>query len=533
MTRGLYLSSSASSPGLVDLTNPFRANHRLTIQLFLLAAGTVALLFLWQGREGFNLWDEGYLWYGAQRVMAGDVPIRDFDAYDPGRYYWSAGLMALWGANGVIALRGAVAIFQAIGLFIALMLLDYGPTKPNRPFWVLATVTLVVWMFPRHKLFDISLSIALIGVLTLLLQQPSRSRYFLTGLVVGLVAVFGRNHGVYGVVGSLCTMAYLAYKREDQIKLLKHLVIFASGVVVGYAPVLLMTAVIPGFAAAFLDKLRYLFELGETNLPLPVPWPWLVSFGRVPAMEAARGLLVGLFFISLIAFGVLGIAWVFWQKAQSKSVSPVLAASAFLTLPYAHFAYSRAEIGHLAQGIFPFLIGALVLLANQPERIKWPLISLLCGSSLLVMLPLHPGWQCFTSQRCVEANVAQSKLRIDPGTANDLAILHKLADRFAPGNRSFIAAPYWPGAYAELGRKSPMWDIYALQPRREAFQRAEIDQIRAANPGFAIILDIPLDGWNELRFSNTNPLIDQYVRDHFEPLDGYTQDPSYHIYKSK
>ncbi len=112
-------------------------------------------------------------------------------------------------------------------------------------------------------------------------------------------------------------------------------------------------------------------------------------------------------------------------------------------------------------------------------------------------------------------------------------MLNKLAEQFAPGDRTFIAAPFWPGAYAALGRKSPMWEIYVLFPRSVAFQQAEIERIKAANPGFVVIDDFPLDGRDDLRFRNTHPIIDQYIRDNFEPLNGYSRNPAFQIYRSK
>jgi hypothetical protein len=241
-----------------------------------------------------------------------------------------------------------------------------------------------------------------------------------------------------------------------------------------------------------------------------------------------------MFFIAILIFGLLGIVWVIRYRMLDKPVSPMLAASVFMALPYAHYAYSRADISHLAPGVFPFLLGILALLANQLARIKWSFAILLCGASMAVMLPAYPGWSCFVTQQCVKINVAGDNLDVDPKTAGNLTALNKLAEKFAPGDRSFIAAPFWPGAYAALGRKSPMWEIYVLFPNRSiAFQLDEIERIKAANPGFALIHDFPLDGREDLRFRNSRPLIDRYIRDHFERLHGYLGNPAFQLYISK
>ena len=75
-----------------------------------------------------------------------------------------------------------------------------------------------------------------------------------------------------------------------------------------------------------------------------------------------------------------------------------------------------------------------------------------------------------------------------------------------------------------------MWEIYAIFPRSEGFQRMEIERIKAANPGFVLIFDFPLDGRDELRFRNTHPLIHQYILDNFELLPD-SPNPAYQIYK--
>jgi len=345
----------------------------------------------WQGKKGLNLGDEGFLWYGVQRVLLGEVPILDFMAYDPGRYYWSAALLGVVGDNGILGVRTAASVFQALGLFVGLLLIarsGRGGLKDEAPYWIVSAAILVVWMFPRHKLFDISLSILLLGALTCLASRPSQQRYFFAGVCVGLVAVFGRNHGVYGAVASLGLIACLPL---SGLGFPGCLLLWGSGVAAGYLPMVVLAILKPGFAAALWESILFLFEHKATNLPLPVPWPWMVNFTDRPMGGAIRGVLIGLFFMGVLIFGGVSILWVVRRRLQDQPVPPALAAAAFLALPYAHFALSRADVGHLAQGLFPLLIGCLVALSTARTHIKWSLTAALCVASFWVMHVFHPG----------------------------------------------------------------------------------------------------------------------------------------------
>lgn len=490
--------------------------------------------FVWQGGYGFNIGDEGFLWYGVQRVRIGEVPLLDFMSYDPGRYYWSAALTAVLQDDGIMALRASVAAFQLFGLFVGLLLLWQGKSRLDAALFTLAAITLITWMYPRHKLFDISLSIALVGILTLLVQQPSRRRFFLAGVAVGVVAVFGRNHGVYGVAAILGAVVYLACRQLHAAGLMSGLAFCTGGIVVGFLPIFILAALVPGFAAAFLESIRFIFERGTTNLPLPVPWPWLVPVTRMPPAEAAADVLIGVFFIAMPAFAVCGILWGMRQAWRQRPVPPEFVASSVLALPYAHYAFSRADVGHLAQGIFPFLIGLFVLLNNWPNKARRIAALVMAGASLMVMLPLHPGWECRVRQSCVAAGAGGDLLKVDPNTAHILAKLKETVDQYAPNGRSFVATPLWPGAYALHRRKSPMWEIYALFPQNNEFQRQEIERIKAAKPGFVLVLDIPVDGRDELRFSNTHASIEQFIRDDFDftPIAIWPP-PPFQFYKSR
>lgn len=487
------------------------------LTIFAISVLTVLAFFFWEGTKGLNLWDEGFFWYGVQRVMDGEVPLRDFQAYDPFRYYWSAALMQIWGGNtGMLGLRASSAVLQVAGLFCGLLIIARD-ARSDRTLLYLSTASagLAVWMIPHFKMTDLSASLLLIGALTLLIEAPSARRYVLAGVCVGFSAFMGRNHGLYGLAAASAAILWLNLRRTHSPAFVRAALLFAVGVAVGFLPVVAMLLLVPGFAAAYWDSIRFLFEIKATNIGLPVPWPWRVDFSG-SAAAIVRDTMLGLFFLATLVFGVVALILVVWSRWQRRPVIPAFAASAFLALPYAHYAFSRADFYHLALGIFPLLIGCFALALAQPvARTRWSIAGALLAASVSTMYGYHAGWQCRSTERCVAVEVSASRMLVEPATAKEVSVLLRIAGQYA-GGQNFVAAPLWPGAYALLNQKSPTWEIYALFPRSVAFEEREIARIKAANPAFALVYDLALDGNEQLRFKNSHPLTYRYFVDNFQ-----------------
>ncbi|MEC3888281.1 hypothetical protein [Xanthomonas campestris] len=483
-----------------------------------------------QIRYGLNIWDEGFLWYGVQRVWQGEVPIRDFMAYDPGRYYWAA-ISSLWGGKGILDIRLAIGIFQWGGLGCGLWVLANSSRRVHASYVCVTALTLLFWMFPRHKLFDISLSLFLIFLFTWWIRKPDATRHLLVGIAIGVAACFGRNHGVYAVVGSCFVFGWLAFEKRalPQWKLAGAWVL---GIILGFLPVVLACLLVNGFASSFWKSILFLIDLGGTNLPLPIPWPWRVPFKSLHFEEGCRQLFVGTAFIGLVVYPIAGLLRMLRQRVRSGRADAALVATVSLAIPYAHYAFSRADVGHLAQGIFPALLGGLIWLGTARPVLRFSLSGLLLVVSVWISFPSHPGIACRRDENaCTPLVVADQILILPNSVVADVVLLEKLVGQYAPGQRSFVATPYWPGAYAMFNRRSPLWEIYATTGRDEAFQKTEISRLQAAQPGFVLIYDFPLDNREELRYSNTHALMDRYVRENYFELP--SPNPSYRIYRPR
>lgn len=198
-------------------------------------------------------------------------------------------------------------------------------------------------------------------------------------------------------------------------------------------------------------------------------------------------------------------------------------------------AFSRADVSHLAQAIFPLLIGVLAFPARGLGQtlLRWLGFPLLAVASLLIALPLHPWYQARTQSDWRIVDVRGDALRMSESAAVPVEAIEGLARRYMPVGGTLLAAPVWPGAYALLGIRSPVWEIYPLFPRSDSFQLHEISRLQQTHPPLVLVYDIGVDGRQDLRYANTHPLIWGYLQTNYRPIEPPRDLPELRVYIPK
>lgn len=503
--------------------------------IFLLAVSLVVINFLLQENIDINLGDEGFLWYGTVRTALGEVPLRDFQSYDPGRYLWGAFWFKLLGSDRLLTLRLSNAIFQTLGLTFGLL----SVRRLTRSPWLLtlAGLILLLWMFPRHKLFEPSIAMTAVYCAILLLEKPSLRRYFGVGCWVGFAAFFGRNHGLYNFVSFAFLIGFI-WLKFDRRALLKRFSSWGIGILVGYSPALFMMVFIPGFWDGFNALNQLLLRLGKTNLPLPVPWFWRVSF--VPDFWlSAHFFSVGWLFLILPLFNGIALVYLLCQKQDFLQKHHVLIAATFLSLTYTHYAFSRADLPHLSQAIHPMLLGwmALIRLFSTLSWKKWSLclaigLVLLTVTGIGVVSP-------FTSKlrspkgSYVTQDILGERLSIPLGTANLIRTIQQVKQQQVSGEEQILVGPHIPALYPILQQKSPLWDIYFLFPETQKRQQAIIQELQQKKVNWVFLGNFALDNREELRFRNTHSLVWQHFEQAFQVIENKNLPPEYQLMHRK
>lgn len=514
-------SQTASSQTASSQTSPARRSAKLPLLCATIAVLLFAVRFASQSRIDLGLQDEGFLWYGAQAVLRGDVPLVDFRSYDPGRYYASAAMMAAFG-DGIVAMRAALSVVGAFGLFLGLL----AATRATSCRWVLLLVGLILmaWMQPRWKVFEPTFAMGSVWLGVRLVERASRGRALAAGLWIGIAAVFGRNLGVYAGLGLFAVLLYEAWKLRTP-GLVSRLGSLALGVLAGYLPMLAMMAFVPGFFDAFVDGLTTQVESGRANLARGAPLPWSVDYTGATALESVQLFLTGVAFLLLPIVYVGGLVLTLRAPRAALERSALLPCAVLVGTVFAHHVSVRSDLFHLAQCYAPLLLACFALprLLREGKQ-TWPIVGIALGFGILTLTSITQETPWVRRSAAARAGspyvtraVAGDELALSVRMAEIATRVPAVVDQLVPADEALFIAPHRPALYPMLGRPAPTWDTYLSEPASDAHQERMLREL--ADVRWALTHRVPPGPGNQLGLPASNPRVWALLQEEFERVD--------------
>lgn len=482
---------------------------------------------LWLGGRNLNVSDEGFLWYGVRATLAGDVPMRDFQAYDPGRYHFCVALAPLFG-DGIRGLRASLAVFQALGLLCGLLVAQR--VARGWPWQLFVALVLMLWMFPRHKVFEPALAAMACWVAVRLVERASLARHLATGVFVGLAGYFGRNLGLYCGLATGALVLLVAWKQRAP-DCARRAGAWALGVGLGYAPMLAMFVFVPGFAGAFADSLRAILAHGA-NIPRPWPWPWRVASAGLPAEIAFRNWMLALaFLVPVLTLPGILLAALRTRAAELHARAACLA-SAVVALFFLHHASVNSGAWHLAQCSPPFLLALLALPQLFPARRRSVAVGAWGGLALVTLAfgaSSNPDLGLPLGQRLVAQRVGAETLELPPRHASLMAGLQGALARTV-GDEPVFLAPNLAAFYCVLGKRSPSWWLFFFwdaTPAEEQVLQTELDGV-----DWALVMESTREE-QERRFSDSHPLVWRWFQREWSRVNAPGLPPDFVLFRRR
>ncbi|MFT7460891.1 MAG: hypothetical protein ACI909_003581 [Planctomycetota bacterium] len=473
--------------------------HRRTIFLLAISIALCVLKLGLIGIASFNFADDGYTWYGAQRTALGEFPLLDFSSYDPGRYYWIAAVMSVLQSSDFTAFQIANAFYMAVGVFFGLLVItNNGHTKITSLTIIICALTIILWMFYPVDVYNYSTILLITWGLVEYSKCNKGRNAFVLGVIVGLAAFVGRNHGLYGFIASTLLIIYLGFNGFKDKSIYTRMFQFFIGLFLGYSPMIVLSINKPEFFMSVIDSIRLLFELGQTNLPLPLPLPWDASLPWTTSLGELFYFYILNTPIALREFSKIGRALTFWgtifisiwlllvslkNKISGKESDSILFAIGLIGIVAAHYPFSRAGLTKISYAFLPLLILTLHY-AVRSEKFKNVMLSTILLFTLANVSHAYSEYLvCRFTQKCEVRN----GVTVPKGMFDHLSNVDKIVQKYASSETdSFAVLPYGSYVYADLQRKSPVYYLYPAIPISKTRQMDEIKKISELKPKFIL-----------------------------------------------
>ena len=508
-------------------------------------------------------YDEGLVLVGADRVLRGDLPYRDFwTLYGPGSYYLLAGLFRLFGEFALLERGFDVAAKTAIAALVVALVMQFG-----RRIVALAAGVLTLGLLLHLRSYSAPLFPAMAASLAavLALHRSSISARptpaLLAGVALGITTWFRHDLGAYTLLAAAVFMIQLAWDASPgprRARVLAMVGWVTAGYAISLGPVVAFFAfnvpaselyrdfveiplsVYPKVRAlpfpSIVDALTSTVEARSPGKlgPLIVYLPLVVMTGAVanellarrsPRVSEtsdagandtlARDRLFGL----LILLGAL-----FFIKGMVR-VSPLhMGASLILSVAVLGAAIARARSS--AWRLFLAGTAGLACVALLAKPIITAMERSAGGGTAAAAL-VSDRWMSHAKALCSEPVVPRLRcLRLEPDTS---AVAAYLLQHGASGQRVYVGLGRHDKIFsanlaltfaAALVVPTRWHDLHPGVQTRADVQAQMIDEL-SARPLAYVVLDREWDDFaepNESAHSSGTTALDDYLAAHFAPV---------------
>jgi Dolichyl-phosphate-mannose-protein mannosyltransferase len=439
----------------VTIPEKSRSEWAIALLLFVASCLYLRLFYNYTVLNG----DEGVSLQGAQRILNGEVPYRDFFTFfTPGSYYWTALLFKIFG-DSILVARAALIMYGGVFSVFTYLLARRVCSRWAALFTVyLLTLTCLPYKFVALHNWDSTLWACLALYLAIrFLEVPHWGFASATGILASLTCLFEQSKGgglVLGLGLGFGCIALIKGRRSGFTPV--HLGAFLAAftlpllITIGYfasqhsLPQMIADWVWPLRHYSSVNKLPYgWLELTPTNVQeiLSEPWPIrlcilfiLSPYFLVPALP-------------LLALGFLGFSVLRIRKEQNnRGVAGhlVLVSGTLAGLLLSTLVSGRPDVTHILYlGPLFFLVLAWALdgpsirsglwSTVRPLFIFYIFLSFTALGMALLWPPLH-------------AHVVLKTRRGDLKGVKADAVLEEIQARVRPGQKIFVY-PYEPLYY--------------------------------------------------------------------------------------
>jgi 4-amino-4-deoxy-L-arabinose transferase-like glycosyltransferase len=450
------------------------------------------MLALPRYHNGIDISDEGFLAYGAVRVLAGEIPNRDFVSLQPPLSFYTVAAVFKFFGTSLITLRTLGLCIYTVIILLVYAIARYltGPILALMAAMLAATLGMPLFNFTPFAVWQ-GIAASLMTILfTLKFTATNQRRWaFLAGVTTALAMLSRHDQGFYLMIAVLIYALAIKLTIRKKPNLGKMLGFWAVGIAAVIVP-LVIYWIICG-ALPYMFRQLVIFPLTTYAKTGSIPFPVFQ-----PGLPLQANLLTGLFYLPPLIEGLVTIWLVicFIRRrfyVEHASIAFVL----IISILFYCQVLTRSDLNHLLITLPPFFI----LLAWSMKAVSRAFNKRWISTGItFVILAIIASFLLYTKPKILPSigrdvkaiSLRRGGVKIATPLAQFMEHISWTIQRYSKPNESILCLPYQPMFYFLSERRNPTrWNyIWPGDQTTEDHQQL-IEQAEANRPAVVVLFE--------------------------------------------